>query len=472
MASTATSRLRLNKQGTYDNPETWGIELNNGMIDMVDQAFGGFSATITGNVSLTVQNYTSDQARRMFMMLDGAGGFVITVPAVDKAYLVINDCLADVTVTPLAGTGAVIRAGTAVWWYCDGTDGFVVDTRLNKILPPNGSVDFNSQKITGLAEPTLGTDGANKTYVDTFTADRSAGGFKLTNLADGVLGTDDAAPISQVVDLINASVAGLPVQTGSGAKFLQTDGTTATWQKVALNETSEVEGVLAVGNGGIGVGTLTANRILLGNGTSALAVVASEGTTAQVLTSNGPGVAPTFQALAGSGVVPIGPPVTLAVAAAAIDIALPSTYSQYSLRFSGFAPATSGSYVQVRLSINNGSSFIASGYAFGGRGFSGATGIDRSSTSTGAFDLTGDTMSNTLAGGACGIIELVLGSSTKPTFFTSSATALDVGATVLNLVQSGKLAAGGVPNMLRLLCSAGNVLAGITYQLYGHKDGV
>jgi hypothetical protein len=45
-------------------------------------------------------------------------------------------------------------------------------------------------------------------------------------------------------------------------------------------------GVLAATNGGTGAATLTANNVLLGNGTSALQVVAP-GTSGNLLTSNG-----------------------------------------------------------------------------------------------------------------------------------------------------------------------------------------
>ena len=50
--------------------------------------------------------------------------------------------------------------------------------------------------------------------------------------------------------------------------------------------TSQVTGTLPVGNGGTGAATLTANNVLLGNGTSALQAVAP-GTTGNVLVSNG-----------------------------------------------------------------------------------------------------------------------------------------------------------------------------------------
>jgi hypothetical protein len=50
--------------------------------------------------------------------------------------------------------------------------------------------------------------------------------------------------------------------------------------------TTDVTGTLPVGNGGTGATTLTANNVLLGNGTSAIQAVAP-GTTGNLLTSNG-----------------------------------------------------------------------------------------------------------------------------------------------------------------------------------------
>jgi hypothetical protein len=50
--------------------------------------------------------------------------------------------------------------------------------------------------------------------------------------------------------------------------------------------TTQVTGTLPVANGGTGATSLTANNVILGNGTSAVQVVAP-GTTGNVLTSNG-----------------------------------------------------------------------------------------------------------------------------------------------------------------------------------------
>ena len=93
-----------------------------------------------------------------------------------------------------------------------------------------------------------------------------------------------------VIDINSQTTGTLTVSRGgTGATTLtgvvKGTGTSAlTAGTVALG--SEVSGTLPVGNGGTGATTLTANNVLLGNGTSAVQVVAP-GTTGNVLTSNG-----------------------------------------------------------------------------------------------------------------------------------------------------------------------------------------
>ena len=44
MASSYSSRIRLEKQGTGENANTWGARLNSNMIDLVDAAIAGVTA--------------------------------------------------------------------------------------------------------------------------------------------------------------------------------------------------------------------------------------------------------------------------------------------------------------------------------------------------------------------------------------------------------------------------------------------
>jgi hypothetical protein len=62
-----------------------------------------------------------------------------------------------------------------------------------------------------------------------------------------------------------------------------------------VDVTAQVQGALPVANGGTGDATLTAHAVLLGEGTSGVAF-ATIGTAGRVLTDNGAGADPTFQA--------------------------------------------------------------------------------------------------------------------------------------------------------------------------------
>lgn len=70
---------------------------------------------------------------------------------------------------------------------------------------------------------------------------------------------------------------------------------------VATTGAVTLAGTLGVASGGTGVGTLTSNGVLFGGGTSPIEATAV-GASGEVLTSNGAGVAPTFQAASGSGI--------------------------------------------------------------------------------------------------------------------------------------------------------------------------
>jgi hypothetical protein len=90
----------------------------------------------------------------------------------------------------------------------------------------------------------------------------------------------------------------LPAADGTNGQFLQTNGSGAlafatvapggTTGQIQFNNAGVFGGVTAVGvaNGGTGATTLTANAVLIGNGTSAVSAVAP-GTTGNILTSNG-----------------------------------------------------------------------------------------------------------------------------------------------------------------------------------------
>ena len=130
-------------------------------------------------------------------------------------------------------------------------------------------------------------------------------------------------------------VDSLPSQTGNTGKFLTTDGSAASWDAVDIS--SEITGTLPVANGGTGATTLTANNVLLGNGTSAPLTVAPS-TAGNILTSNGS----TWQSAppAGGGAWTYITSVT-ASGATTIDLTgMDNTYDQYVIVGENFLAST------------------------------------------------------------------------------------------------------------------------------------
>jgi len=117
-------------------------------------------------------------------------------------------------------------------------------------------------------------------YSTTASAVPSAGnlanGELALNIADMKLYAKNG---SGVVTLLASNAATSGVSTISF-------GSTGLTPSTASNGAITVAGTLAVSNGGTGSTSLTANNVLLGNGTSALQAVAP-GTSGNILTSNG-----------------------------------------------------------------------------------------------------------------------------------------------------------------------------------------
>jgi hypothetical protein len=181
---TSLLRLILPVQGEFSG--TWGDQVNAGLTNLVDSAVAGTTTLNTdADVTLTANNFASDQARAMILFCTGARTAIrsILAPNSSKVYVVQNTTSFGVTLKGVTGptTGVTIPATTSAICAWSGTD-FVVVAQNN----------------------------------------------------------------------------------------------------LASNYT----GVLPVANGGTGAATLTANSVLLGNGTSAVQAVAP-GTSGNVLTSNG-----------------------------------------------------------------------------------------------------------------------------------------------------------------------------------------
>ena len=215
-----------------------------------------------------------------------------------------------------SGSGDVVGPASS-------TDNAIVrfDSTTGKLLQ-NSTVTISDAGAIAAASLTLTTDLAiadGGTGASTASAARTAldvdpaGTDNSTNVT--LTGTPDYITISgQTITrgpiVLTTDVSGiLPIANGgtnasSAGAALTALGAAASGANSDITSLTGLTTDLTVAQGGTGAGTFTANGILFGNGTSAIGATAV-GTSGHVLTSNGSGVAPTFQAAAAGGATDI-----------------------------------------------------------------------------------------------------------------------------------------------------------------------
>jgi hypothetical protein len=126
MPSTYTTRIRLEKQATGENSNTWGSRLNSNVFSLVDQAIAGYTsiALAADSVTLSVENGSVDQARSAILELHGTltSSVDVIIPSVTKQYLVRNNTSGafSVTMKCAGGDGTAVPQGYVAIMYCDG----------------------------------------------------------------------------------------------------------------------------------------------------------------------------------------------------------------------------------------------------------------------------------------------------------------------------------------------------------------
>lgn len=117
-------------------------------------------------------------------------------------------------------------------------------------------------------------------------------GVSRTLVADTIKSTD----LSKTYTMPTSTTTIIGTDTTSTLTNKSISGSSNTLTNISL--TASVTGILPVSNGGTGANTLTAHNVIVGNGTNAVTLI-SPSTSGFVLTSNGTGSDPTFQASGG-----------------------------------------------------------------------------------------------------------------------------------------------------------------------------
>jgi hypothetical protein len=275
-------------------------------------------------------------------------------------------------------------------------------------------------------------------------------------------GTTTAVTIgtNQVVTLAQP----LPVASG---------GTGST---TGVNLATGATGTLGVANGGTGATSLTANNVLLGNGTSALQVVAP-GTNGNVLTSNG---TTWTSAAAPSGALTLLQTVT-ASSSSTVDLStgIGSTYDFYLVTFTNI---TSTASANLRLQVNESGSYSNTWFGFANGGYANGSGNLAINTNGGSvLQLTLSTIPPLSSGGGYG--STVSGELwfSNPTSTTLNKVVNFVTSAVNSFSPEFFATQGGGVRMynsydpppawtgLRFAFSSGNINTGV-FRLYGLKN--
>ena len=245
-----TTSLKLLQPSTGEYPGSWGSEINTRMTSLVDAAVAG-TTTVTmtaANVTLTNANGVADQAKSMFLVLQGSpgGSYEVIVPSASKLYFVTNSTGFAQTVKTSAGSGISVPNGASMTLRCDGTDvvaaqNYFASMTLGSALPVasggTGAATFTANNVL------LG----NGTSALQVVAPGTAGNILTSN------GTTwaSSAPASAVSTISFGSTGLTPSTATSGAV--------------------SVAGTLATTNGGTGLTSFTSGGVVYASSTSALA---------------------------------------------------------------------------------------------------------------------------------------------------------------------------------------------------------
>lgn len=232
---------------------------------------------------------------------------------------------------------------------------------------------------------------------------------------------------------------------------------------MATNNATNTSKPVSISQGGTSAASMaTTNGVVYYNGTDLVTTAA--GTSGQVLTSNGTGSAPTYQA-ASANLLLIQTQTASNSASINFTTGITNTYNSYLFLFSNVVPATNTAVLHLNISTNGGSTWVNSGYSNGcwTLAYNSATLVNTNSTST--ILCSGPISSTTSVNGNNGTINCYNVTSGAPFAATGDFAYQDStnGSSLGFLIsQSGT----ATVNAFQFIMSSGNITQG-TFSLYG-----
>ncbi len=204
---------------TGENSGTWGNVTNDNLGVAIEQAItGSVDVTVNANTTLTLTDTNAAQnARALRLNLGGSGGFDLTVPAIQKLYLINNASLAAIVVKNASGSTVTVPTAKTMWVFSTGTG--VVD-----------AVTHLSSLTLGSALPIAsgGTGSTSTTYANLQT--NVTGTLPAGNGGTGITSAGTAGNVLTSNGSIWTSAAAAAFDSGTVMLFAQTAAPTG-WTK-------------------------------------------------------------------------------------------------------------------------------------------------------------------------------------------------------------------------------------------------
>ena len=287
MASSYTTSLKLTQIGNGEQSGVWGTTTNTNW-SLIEQAVSGVQTITMSNANYTLSNLNgiTDEARNMVLVVNGTNSAIyqVIIPSNQpKFYIVSNQTTGGYAITIGAATGSVVSIpnGITAQVYTDGTNCYSAQTGsagsflVNGTLTASGVADVGNLSVSGTT-----------TLTGTATAPTPTAGDNTTKIA--------------TTAFVQNATAGLGTMATQNANAVAITGGTEANVTYTNATISSVSTPITAAQGGTGSTSLTANNVILGNGTSAVQTVAP-GTSGNVLTSNGTTWASTTPSIIGSG---------------------------------------------------------------------------------------------------------------------------------------------------------------------------
>ena len=255
------SNLKIQLMATGENNTTWGNVTNDNLGVAIEEAIAG-SADVTfssGDVTLTLTNTNATQtARNMRLRCTGTTGGArnLIVPAIEKAYIVQNDCADAITIKNSSGTGIAVPAGKTMWVYNNATNVVDAVTHLTSLtlasaLPvasggtgvttSTGSNNNVLSDTPSIVNPTV------TNYVETLYAPAAGSSFTVS-LANGTVPRFTTNANTTVT--LPASVAGksfvIIIQYGGAHTLTWAGGSTLKWNAGVTPTPTSVNGKIDI----------------------------------------------------------------------------------------------------------------------------------------------------------------------------------------------------------------------------------